>query len=46
MVAKTVAEKYAVAEEKVDKALMHLAHIKYTAVVVAIAVLIDLWLIL
>ena len=41
----TAKEKYEVAESKVDSALRHLAHIKYTAVVIAVLLILDIWFI-
>ena len=41
----TLKEKYEVAECKVDSILTHLVHLKYTAVVIAVMLILDFWLI-
>lgn len=39
-------QKYQAIEAKTDKLLTHLVHLKWTAAIIAGALLIDLWLIL
>ena len=41
-----IEDKYEIAEAKVDSVLTELVHLKWTAVVIAAAALVNIWLIL
>ena len=46
MAVKDLEKKYEIVESRTDEILTHLVHLKWTAALIAVVMVIDLWLIL